>query len=47
MSRVAAAAPFWAPKRVIVIDTIGMAANCKLDYKRLKATADNSAGDRS
>ena len=32
-------AAYKAPKRVLVIDTIGRAANGKLDYKRLKAEA--------
>jgi len=32
-------AAYKAPKRVLTIDTIGRAANGKLDYKRLKAEA--------
>ena len=32
-------AAFKAPKHVVVVDTIGRAANAKVDYKRLKALA--------
>ena len=32
-------AAYKAPKRIFTIDTIGRAANGKLDYKRLKAEA--------
>jgi len=35
-------AAYKAPKRVIVVDTIGRAANGKLDYKRLKAHAESA-----
>jgi acyl-CoA synthetase (AMP-forming)/AMP-acid ligase II len=35
-------AAYKSPKRIIVVDTIGRAANGKLDYKRLKADAANS-----
>jgi len=37
-------AGFKAPKRIVVVDTIGRAANGKLDYKSLKATAMESLG---
>ncbi len=32
-------AAYKAPKHVVVVDTIGRAANGKVDYKRLKAEA--------
>ena len=32
-------AAFKSPKRVLAVDTIGRAANGKLDYKRLRAEA--------
>jgi fatty-acyl-CoA synthase len=32
-------APYKAPRRVIVVDTIGRAPNGKVDYKRLKVLA--------
>jgi fatty-acyl-CoA synthase len=37
-------AHFKAPKRVVVIDTIGRAANGKVDYKRLRAYAADQLG---
>jgi acyl-CoA synthetase (AMP-forming)/AMP-acid ligase II len=37
-------APYKAPKRVLVIDTIGRAANGKVDYKRLKQFAIDALG---
>jgi acyl-CoA synthetase (AMP-forming)/AMP-acid ligase II len=35
-------AAYKSPKRIIVVDTIGRAANGKLDYKRLRADAANA-----
>jgi len=35
-------AAYKAPKRIVVVDTIGRAANGKLDYKRLKAHAEST-----
>ena len=32
-------AAYKAPKRIVVVDTIGRAANGKVDYKRLRAEA--------
>ena len=32
-------AAYKAPKRIVVVDSIGRAANGKVDYKRLKADA--------
>ena len=37
-------ASFKAPKRVLTIDTIGRAANGKVDYKRLKQYAADELG---
>ena len=37
-------ASFKAPKHVVSIDTIGRAANGKVDYKRLKAYAADQLG---
>jgi acyl-CoA synthetase (AMP-forming)/AMP-acid ligase II len=37
-------APYKAPKRVLQVDTIGRAANGKVDYKRLKAEAVERVG---
>jgi acyl-CoA synthetase (AMP-forming)/AMP-acid ligase II len=36
-------AGYKAPKRIVVVDSIGRAANGKLDYKRLKAHAESVA----
>ena len=37
-------AHYKAPKRVVVIDTIGRAPNGKVDYKRLKGEAADALG---
>ena len=37
-------APFKAPKRVLTVETIGRAANGKVDYKRLKTEATERVG---
>jgi len=37
-------AAYKAPKHVIEVDTIGRAANGKVDYKRLKGHASNVLG---
>jgi acyl-CoA synthetase (AMP-forming)/AMP-acid ligase II len=37
-------AAYKAPKRVLTVDTIGRAANGKVDYKRLKAEAIDRVG---
>jgi 3-oxocholest-4-en-26-oate---CoA ligase len=37
-------AAYKAPKRVVVVDTIGRAANGKVDYKRLRGEATESLG---
>ena len=37
-------AAYKAPKRVVVVDTIGRAANGKVDYKRLKGEAQERLG---
>jgi acyl-CoA synthetase (AMP-forming)/AMP-acid ligase II len=37
-------AGFKAPKRVLAVDTIGRAANGKVDYKRLKGDAVEALG---
>ena len=37
-------AAFKAPKHIVVVDTIGRAANGKVDYKRLRGEATESLG---
>jgi 3-oxocholest-4-en-26-oate---CoA ligase len=37
-------AAYKAPRRIVVVDTIGRAANGKVDYKRLKSDAMESLG---
>ena len=37
-------AAYKAPKRVVVVDTIGRAVNGKVDYKRLKGEAQERLG---
>ena len=37
-------AAYKAPKHIVVVDTIGRAANGKVDYKRLRSEANDSLG---